>query len=163
MQTVLHDWVWGVACAGGLCALCMYLCPEGRVKRVLQMASACVMVLTLYAPVMQWDMNGYAEILAVFREQRALLTGQAEDMSERLNRVVIEEEYCEYIWDKATQCGVSLEEVSVRAVWNEGGYWVPHETTYTAREGSVTQAFLEEIEMDLGIPKERQKICETNE
>lgn len=163
MQSVLHDWVWGVACAGGMCALCMYLCPEGRVKRVLQMASACVMVLTLYAPVLQWNMDGYAEMLAAFREQRAMLTGQAEEKNERLNRMVIEGACCEYIWDKATQCGVVLEDVTVRAVWNDGGFWVPHETTYTVGEGSVTQTFLEEIEMDLGISKERQKIRETNE
>ena len=55
MSGLFHDWVWSVACAGAVCALCTWLCPEGRVKHVLQMACACVMVLAMYA---SWRSTG---------------------------------------------------------------------------------------------------------
>lgn len=163
MQDFLHNWVYGVACAGCLCAVCMYLCPEGRVKNVLQMASACVMVLTLFAPLLKMDMAGYAEMLTEYREQAQEVSNISGETAERLNRMVIEQEYREYILDKADSQGIALTDASVGVTWNEGGYWVPCEAEYVCGSGAVTQAFLEEVEKELGIPKERQNVCETNE
>jgi len=163
MGELLHHWVSSVACAGGICAVCMYLCPSGRVKNVLQMACACVMVLALYAPLAKLDMGGYAEMLASYREQTVALTDQSVSTAERLNRMVIEQEYGEYILDKAQTCGVPLTQASVRVVWNEDGYWVPDEVVYVCAEGTVSESFQNTIETELGIPKERQSVHETNE
>lgn len=162
METILHNWVCSVAVAGGLCAVCMYLCPAGRVKYVLQMASACVMVLALFSPFFRLRSDDYASILAAYREQSTAVMSVTDDSAERLNRMVIEREYAEYIWDKAQTYGLTMAEVEVRAVWDNGGYWVPHEAVYTTAD-LVPEEFLQEVTKELGIPEERQKVRETNE
>lgn len=162
METILHNWVCAVAAAGGLCAVCMYLCPAGRVKYVLQMASACVMVLALFSPFIKLRADDYASVLAAFREQSTAVMSASDDSAERLNRMVIEREYAEYIWDKAQTYGLTLTDVAVRAVWDNDGYWVPHEAEYTTAD-ILPEAFLQEVTKELGIPEERQKVRETNE
>lgn len=163
MEEMLHNWVYGVACAGALCGVCMYLCPEGRVKNVLQMASACVMVLTLFAPLLKLDMGEYAGLLTEYREQVQEVTAVSGDTADRLNRLVIEQEYREYILDKADSQGVALTDVSVGVTWDADGYWAPWSVEYISADGTVAESFVEEIEKELGIPKERQSLCETNE
>lgn len=162
METILRGWVYSVAFAGGLCALCMYLCPAGRVKYVLQMASACVMVLATFSPFWKLRPGDYASAVAAFREESLAVMAEPGNASERLNRLVIERECAEYIWDKAQTFGLTLTDVSVRCIWDSGGYWVPNEVTYAAG-GPVPEAFVREITEELGIPKERQSIRETNE
>lgn len=163
MQTVIHNWVCGIAFAGGLCAVCMYLCPAGSVKYVLQMASACVMVLAMFAPLIRMQPDAYASFLSGYRESVSAL--DVSDISaERLNRIVIEREYAEYILDKAQTSGISIEAVTVRVKWEDAGYWVPYEAIYTIPEGTViTQEFIQMIFEELGIPEERQNASETNE
>lgn len=162
MQAILHDWVYSVAFAGALCAVCMYLCPAGRVKYVLQMASACVMVLAMFSPFLKLRPDEYASILAAYREESIAVMSDSAGGTERLNRLVIEQEYAEYILDKAQTYGLTLESVSVRTTWDNGGYWVPHEAVYVTEE-PLPEAFLEKITEELGIPKERQSVRETNE
>lgn len=162
MQTILHNWVCSVAFAGALCAVCMFLCPAGRVKFVLQMAAACVMVLALFSPFVRLRPEDYASALTAFREESAAAEPVSGEAGERLNRLVIERECAEYIWDKAQSSGVALTAVSVRCEWDSGGYWVPSEATYTT-DVPVPTAFLETVTEELGIPKERQSIRETNE
>lgn len=162
MQTILHNWVCSVAFAGGLCAVCMYLCPAGRVKYVLQMASACVMVLALFSPFIKLRPDDYASVLAAFREQSTSVMAVSTDPAERLNRLVIERECAEYILDKAQTYDLPLSSVTVRATWDNGGYWVPHEAVYITNE-TVSEEFLQEITKELGIPEERQSVRETNE
>ena len=162
MQTILHDWVYSVAFAGGLCAVCMYLCPAGRVKYVLQMASACVMVLAMFSPFLKLRPDDYASILAAYREESIAVMSDSVSGAERLNRLVIEQEYAEYILDKAQTHGLTLASVSVRATWDSGGYWVPHEAVYVTGE-AIPEAFVQESTEELGIPKERQSVRETNE
>ena len=160
MSEMLHDWVWGVACSGAICALCTWLCPEGRVKQVLQMACACVMMFAMYAPLRGWNPDGYAEMITAYREESRAVVSQSEAVAERLNRMVIEQEYREYILDKAQTCGEPLEDVSVGVKWDDGGYWIPWEAVYCQ---DISLSFQETIERDLGIPKERQSIREADE
>lgn len=162
METILQNWVYSVAFAGGLCALCMYLCPAGRVKYVLQMASACVMVLAMFSPFWKLRPEDYASVVASYREESLAVMARPGNPSERLNRLVIERECAEYIWDKAQTGGLTLTDVSVRCVWDSGGYWVPNEAVYTAGE-PVPASFVSEITEELGIPEERQSVREANE
>lgn len=163
MQEFLHNWVYGVACAGGFCALCFYLCPAGRVKQVLQMACACVMLLAMFAPLRKLNPAAYGKHLARYRTEAAALETESDALAERLNRLVIEQEYREYILDKAAEIGQPLTDVTVRVQWDSEGFWVPQAVYYSAPEGNVTPAFRELMETELGISKERQIADETNE
>lgn len=164
MQAIIHNWVCGVAFAGGLCAVCMYLCPAGRVKYVLQMASACVMVLAMFAPLVRMDPDAYASLLAAYREQSVAVLDVSDISAERLNRTVIEQECAEYILDKAQTFGISIDAVTVRVKWEDAGYWVPYEATYTVPDSTViTREFMQAVSEELGIPEERQNASETNE
>ena len=160
MSGLFHDWVWSVACAGAVCALCTWLCPEGRVKHVLQMACACVMVLAMYAPLRELDMDGYAGLLAEYREDSRAVISRSDAMTERLNRLVIEQEYRAYILDKAQTMGEHLEDVSVGVRWDDGGFWVPWGAVYS---NAVSEDFRDTVRNELGIPKERQSVRETDD
>lgn len=159
MSELLRNWVWSVACAGAVCALCTMLCPAGRVKNVLQMACACVMLLAVYTPLAKLDMDSYAGVLAAYREDSLAVMSHSGAMMERFNRLVIEQQYREYILDKAKSRGESLEDVSVGVKWDDGGFWVPWEAVYS---DPVSGAFRETVASELGIPEERQSVRESD-
>ena len=163
MSELLRNWVWSVACAGAVCALCTMLCPAGRVKNVLQMACACVMLLAGDGKkdqvTLKLDMDSYAGALAAYREDSLAVMSQSGAMTERLNRLVIEQQYREYILDKAKSRGESLEDVSVGVKWDDGGFWVPWEAVYS---DPVSGAFRETVASELGIPEERQSVRESD-
>ena len=77
--------------------------------------------------------------------------------------MVIEQECAEFLCDKAQTYDVRLEDVAVRATWDDAGYWIPYEAVYTTSERTIPSAFTAKVAEELGIPEERQKICETNE
>ena len=81
-------------------------------------------------------------------------------MTERLNRLVIEQEYRAYILDKAQTMGEHLEDVSVGVRWDDGGFWVPWGAVYS---NAVSEDFRDTVRNELGIPKERQSVRETDE
>ena len=101
-------------------------------------------------------MDSYALLLAKYKEEEAALTARGEEINERLNRLVIEQEYEAYIMDKAAEKNVAVKEAEVEAQWSTEGLWVPYTAEISSDAPPSQRAMLTEaIKTDLGIPEER--------
>ena len=98
-----------------LCAAVTSICPEGNVKKICSLTCSIVMITAALKPLAGFDFNEYAVQLTHYREMSAALTESSQELDNRLNRLVIEEECSAYIWDKAREYGVELTEVRVTA------------------------------------------------
>ena len=84
-----------------LCGVAMSITPEGGVKRVMGILSSAVLLIAILTPVRQFDFESYALELAKYKNSEAALSASGVDINERLNRLVIEDEYQAYIMDIA--------------------------------------------------------------
>lgn len=134
------------------------IAPESPVKTVMSILCSVILMLVVLEPLAQLDMASYAQSLAKYKEMEKRLSIDGEDMSERLNRMVIEEEYTAYIRDKAEEQGITLADVKLEMSWNTGGYWMPVGVQlYSAAEDENMPGLGSILESQLGIPREKQK------
>ncbi len=140
-----------------LCGTALQLTPEGGVKRAMAVLCAMILSASLLSALHRLNLDAYALETARQREEEHLfLTGNS-DRRERLNRLVIEQEYETYILDKAGSAGLELTAVAVEAKWDMDGIWVPHTVQIGYRGEERLKAWMtDRITGDLGIPKERQ-------
>lgn len=138
-------------------AVACSIAPENTVKTVLNILSSVILMLIILKPMTSLDMSQYASSLAKYREMEQQLTVDAEDMQERLNRLVIEKEYEAYIKDKATEMNIELAEINIKLEWDTHGYWMPVavEIGYTNKQDEISK-MIDLIEVQLGLPEEKQ-------
>ena len=60
MTEILSGWVRAIAGAAVFCAMAAALCPKGRARGVLALASGCVMLLALVSPIARLDLTDFA-------------------------------------------------------------------------------------------------------
>ena len=141
-----------------LCGVAMSITPEGGVKRVMGILSSAVLLIAILTPVRQFDFESYALELAKYKNSEAALSARGEDINERLNRLVIEEECSAYIWDKAREYGVELTEVRVTAAWSTDGFWYPEGAVISCPDpAAASQSLSGVIERELGILESAQE------
>ena len=140
-----------------LCGAVMALTPEGGVKRMMSVLCAVILATSLLTAFQSLDYDAYALELSRYREREKTFTEENMDIQQRLNRLVIEDEYETYILDKARTMGADLETVDIQVQWNMDGLWVPYSVSITYRGEERQRDIMEDlISGDLGIPKERQ-------
>ena len=140
-----------------LCAAVTSICPEGNVKKICSLTCSIVMITAALKPLAGFDFNEYAVQLAHYREMGAALTESSQELDNRLNRLVIEEECSAYIWDKAREYGVELTEVRVTAAWSTDGFWYPEGAVISCPDpAAASQALSGVIERELGILESAQ-------
>ena len=81
-------------------------------------------------------------------------------MANDFTKQVMEQEYEAYITSRAEELGITLTHVSIDTQETTDGYWIPYSISYQS-DLPIDQSFAREIEMNLGIPQERQKQYET--
>ena len=141
-----------------LCAAVTSICPEGNVKKICSLTCSIVMITAALKPLAGFDFNEYAVQLAHYREMGAALTESSQELDNRLNRLVIEEECSAYIWDKAREYGVELTDVSVAAAWSTDGFWYPEGAVISCPDpAAASQALSGVIERELGILESAQE------
>ena len=141
-----------------LCAAVTSICPEGNVKKICSLTCSIVMITAALKPLAGFDFNEYAVQLAHYREMGAALTESSQELDNRLNRLVIEEECSAYIWDKAREYGVELTEVRVTAAWSTDGFWYPEGAVISCPDpAAASQALSGVIERELGILESAQE------
>ena len=141
-----------------LCGAALSVLPEGGVKRVAEVVCTASLIVALVSPLKALDMGTYALESAKRHELETALTVGAEAAEQRLNRLVLEQEYEAYIMDKALEIGLEGLTVDVEVQWSLEGLWMP----YAARiSGVCSQTGKEKLAAlmtaDLGIPYERQR------
>ena len=140
-----------------LCGLTMDMTPEGGVKRIMAVLCTLILALTVLTAVKDFDFDAYALELSRYQEQEQAFLQENRDMRQRLNRLVIEEEYTTYILDKARIVGMELEQADLEVRWSMDGFWVPYSVSVQYRGEERLRRIMEDlISGDLGIPTERQ-------
>lgn len=141
-----------------LCGAALTMTPEGGVKRVAEIVCTASLIIAIVSPLKELDMGVYAVESARLHELETQLTSNATAAEERLNRLVIEQEYEAYIMDKASELGIGELEADVEVQWSLDGFWIPYGVKLKAGCSNEDKEQLSElIEADLGIPYERQR------
>lgn len=153
MTEILSGWVRAIAGAAVFCAMAAALCPRGRARGVLALASGCVMLLALVSPIARLDLTDFARASARWRESAAAVADGAGEAAGAMERRVIEAECAAYISSRADVLGLEPDGISVEARWSEEGYWYPWSCRIAAAENA---ALSDAVEAELGIPLERQ-------
>ncbi len=139
------------------CGAAVSLCPEGGGKRVLQILESLVLLAVILNGVGKLDLAPYTTELARLHEREAELLQDSEVFRNKLDRLVIEEEYRTYLEKRADELGASLSEVQIRARWSMDGLWVPDSSRIQMCDARFRDALEVVLSGELGIPKDRQE------
>lgn len=152
MREALH----GFCVLAVFCGAALRLTPEGSVKRVMSVLVSAVLLLQIFSGLGLRDAAKIAEEIGRFREAEQRYQLDSEQVRQRLDRLVIEEELKTYIQNKAGQRGLTITDVEPELHWQTDGYWLPRALTIRG-SGSETAAsvLLRELGAELGIEQER--------
>ena len=139
-----------------ICSVACNLAPAGAVKSIMRICCSVVLMLLIINPLSEFDFELYANSLARYRELEEQMNLDAENNKQRLNRLVIEDEYRTYIMDKAKENGLELIDVHIGLEWSSQGFWIPCELTLMSHEtaGKITD-FSRIMVRELGIGEEK--------
>lgn len=141
-----------------LCGAALSILPEGGVKRVAEILCTASLILAVISPIKEIDMDAYALESARLHELETSLAQQGQEAGERINRLVIEQEYEAYIMDKARELGVNDLTADVEVQWSMEGFWMPYGVKLISNCGDSERERLSQLLVsDLGIPYERQR------
>ena len=156
MMAALQDWVLRLCGAALAAGAALTLCPPGMARRVLRLACGLLLAVVLLSPAAELDWRNYAADLAAYRQAAQEAAARGEAAAAAGSRAIIEQECAAYVWDKAEELGVALEEVTVSAAWSSEGVWYPAEIRLRA-PGGYAPELAAAIAGDLGIPEEVQE------
>lgn len=154
MLELIRHWVLGLAGAALCCAVLTEITPAGSVKKVVKALCGVIMALALIDPLLTTDAQKYSLNLSKYRQSAENVSRQGKEISDRLNRTIIEEECRTYILDKAMSMGAELEDAAVTLKWSSEGLWYPVGCTL---KGEYSDALAAAIEAELGIPGNAQE------
>ena len=153
MRQLLRDCI-AVSVVSGLL---LKLCPDTGARRVAALLSAVLLCLTVIRPLKDFDFDAYATQSARLHEAEEALNRRAAKVSERLDRLVMEERYAAYLSDKAAESGLDGIRVELQLQWGLDGLWVPYAAHITGSWDDKDAArFKKLLTTELGIPPERQ-------
>lgn len=164
MSEFVHNYIQTLVYSAVFCFLAMALTPEGSGKKAVGIACAAAMMIAVISPVVTIDLSDYSKMLTEYKLKAEEYADSGRENSENLNRLYIQDKCQAYILDKAEEIGAYISEVTVTAEWSIDGYWYPVscEIRYDSTDGQ--RAELETlIGTQLGISKDEQKWCKTNE
>lgn len=139
-----------------LCGAALSISPKGSVRRIMSIVCAAALICAVIEPLAGMDFSAYSLEIAKAEQRRDEFLTENSDVSERLNRVVIQEQYRAYIMDKAKELEIPMTDVSLGLRWSGDGLWLPESAAYTAGEGGDRKALEQTVEAELGIPVSRQ-------
>ena len=152
----LKIWLLSVTGAAFLVAAVNSVCPEGAVKRVVQLTGGLVLLVVILQPAAMGNSMDISGVLTEYKIKSEEMTARSETESNQLMEKIIEEKTAAYIVDKAARIGAECD----AEVWcekDENNLPVPAEVKVS---GPLTPEQREElalsIEKELGIAEERQ-------
>ena len=153
----MRDCVREICILSIFCGAVISLCPECGVKKILCVLETVVLMANILNAFRNMDMSVYSVQLARFHEREKELLQEADDIRDRLDRLVIEDEYASYVERKAETAGVFPDEVVIQARWSKEGLWIPASSRICIRTEKEREQLSRILEGELGIPAERQE------
>ncbi len=140
------------------CGTALRLAPEGTVRRLLSVLVTAVLLHSVFHCFGFSRDDILIKGIAGLREYEKRFSEKETDVRDRMDRMVIEQELCTYILNKAAQEKLGLRSVSVELRWQTDGYWLPWSLRMSGvGGGTLRAAFQRELEAELGVPLERQQ------
>lgn len=133
------------------------LTPEGGARRILRLLSSVVLLAVIFNSLNALDLSDYGVELARYREREQELLQNGEELRDELNRLVIEQEYREYIEERAASLFAALESVEITVRWSSEGFWVPESSRICLRTKDARDELSRILESELGIPAQKQE------
>ena len=140
-----------------VCGAVLSLCPEGVAKKILRVLPTVVLLAVIFDCMGKLDLAPYSLELARSREWENTLLRDSGEMSDRLNRLVIEQEYASYVERRAEAAGVTVSEIRIRARWSKEGLWLPDSSRIHLIRESEKEVLAQILLAELGIPREHQE------
>ena len=154
----MSDMVLQLSVLSVVCGALMSIMPQNGCRSALQILCAVALINCIVSPVLGFDFESFALESARLHEAEAAFSGKAVESRQRLDQLVIHQQYREYILDKASQLGLGELELELNTQWNEEGFWVPYSVEFRGCWEEYQQQKLKQIITDeLGIPEERQQ------
>lgn len=157
MMELLKNWLMGITCAALVVALAESLTPEGTVRKIGRLTGGLVLLLAIVQPVLQVDGDALAR---AFTEYRAAVGSEElslEDTNSDLMKVLIEEQTCAYIQEKAALLGVAVQVECTTRTDEASPYPIPRAVVIRGPlDEGRREALTRQIEADFAIPAERQ-------
>ena len=126
-------------------------------EHIMRILCTCILLICLLEPVKRIDFDSFSLDMARYRAREEEILQNGRDMSTKLNREIIENEYAAYIMEKAEEMGVNVSRVIVKTKWDTEGIWVPNEAYIEYESDARSAAELgRAVKLELGIPEERQ-------
>ncbi len=139
------------------CGAALSISPEGSVKKLMNVLVTAVLITAVLGPLRGFDFSEYALQKSKLNQQEHQLMESGADLSRRLNRLVIEDEYEAYIMDKAAELEIEISSLKIGVIWSTEGLWVPESVEITSTADTEKKSRLGRIiTADLGIAPERQ-------
>lgn len=139
-----------------LCSSVLALMPSGGPKRILTLLCTAEILYLIIIPFVGFDFSEYSLSTARYREQSERIGLDAEELSKRYEREVIESECRAYIMDKAEKLGLELNVLSLELQWDTEGFWRP-ESVRICCAGGKNAELSSVIEAELGIAQSEQE------
>lgn len=140
------------------CGIALCLTPEGSVRKAVNLCCTLLLMITALTALRSFDFTEYSLEIARYREMGNTLSEEAEERSERLNRLLVEQECADYILRQAETLGIRGLQAEVRARWDTSGVWVPESARMIGSCSDEQQAELQAlICADLGIDERHQE------
>ncbi len=139
------------------CGAVLSVCPEGGVKKLLRVLESVILLAVLIRHVSVLNLAPYRLENARMHERQQEIIQGAENRLDRLDRLVIEEEYRSYIEKRAEAAGLHPAKIQIRVRWNKEGLWVPESSSIWVVNSQNIRALSEILSGDLGIPPEQQE------
>ena len=140
-------WLRTLLISGSICAVLLFMCPEGTAKALLKAGCLCLMLLVVLLPLQQWRGQNLTAFSSVLQEYRSMAQNIREDAA-AVSRLVMEREYAAYILSEAEKRDIDLPDVQVETEQNALGTWIPRNIRYGA---PVPKVFAEAMAQELGL------------
>ncbi len=164
MSEFVHNYIQTLVCSAVFCFLALALTPEGSGKKAVGIACAAAMMIAVISPIVSIDLSDYSKTLTEYKLKAEEYADSGKTESENLNRLYIQDKCRAYILDKAKEMGADIDDVTVSAEWSTDGFWYPVSCEISYSCNDAQRAELEAfIGAQLGIGKDDQKWCKTNE
>ena len=155
MKNELNLWLYTLFASGCITSMILYLMPDERSRQIAELGCSCIMIFALLMPLKNSELDDFLSALSICSEEINDEIALKQVAVDEINKEIIEEQFEEYILNEAESQNIKLNSVSVNIAPYEDGSYIPEQVFYYC-EGSVPELFLEYIEGQLGVSKERQ-------
>ena len=150
-------------CVRELCILAIFcgavlsLCPECGAEKILRLLESVLMLAVILNGMNKLDLSAYSIEIARYHESEKEILNCSEDMKNRLDRFVIEEEYRTYVEKRAEAMGIYPTEILIQTRWSKEGFWVPDSSRIRLQKKTRTEELSAVLFGELGISVDRQE------